>query len=103
MFNFENLGQTFFCMTFHISGCKHDTKSILVSIFNIFMIEDIKNNRKKHVTLSVDLETQGHIDFAYDLAYIELNCLFSNNNIKKLYIDSANKMQKEISKVHNKL
>ena len=32
MFDLENLGQTFFCMTFHISGCKHDTKSILVSI-----------------------------------------------------------------------
>ena len=28
----ENLGQTPFCMTFHISGCKHDTKLILVSI-----------------------------------------------------------------------
>ena len=32
MFAFENLGQTLFCMTFHIYGCKHDTKSILVSI-----------------------------------------------------------------------
>ena len=32
MFDLENLGQIFFCMTFHISGCKHDTKSILVSI-----------------------------------------------------------------------
>ena len=28
----ENQGQTPFCMTFHISGCKHDTKLILVSI-----------------------------------------------------------------------
>ena len=28
----ENQGQTPFCMTFYISGCKHDTKSILVSI-----------------------------------------------------------------------
>ena len=32
MFDLENLGQTLFGMTFHISGCKHDTKSILVSI-----------------------------------------------------------------------
>ena len=32
MLDLENLGQTCFCMTFHISGCKHDTKSILVSI-----------------------------------------------------------------------
>ena len=30
--DFENQGQTPFCMTFHISGCKHDTKLILVSI-----------------------------------------------------------------------
>ena len=28
----ENQGQTPFCMTFHISGCKRDTKLILVSI-----------------------------------------------------------------------
>ena len=28
----ENRGQTPFCMTFQISGCKHDTKLILVSI-----------------------------------------------------------------------
>ena len=28
----ENQGQTLFCMTFHISGCKHDKNSILVSI-----------------------------------------------------------------------
>ena len=28
----ENQGQTPFCVTFLISGCKHDTKSILVSI-----------------------------------------------------------------------
>ena len=30
--DFENKGQTLFCMTFHISGCKHDMKLILVSI-----------------------------------------------------------------------
>ena len=30
--DFENQGQTPFCMTFHISGYKHDTKLILVSI-----------------------------------------------------------------------
>ena len=28
----ENQGQTPFCMTFLISGCKHDTRLILVSI-----------------------------------------------------------------------
>ena len=43
MFDLENLGQTFFCMTFHIFGCKHDTKSILVSIstFSISRISKI--------------------------------------------------------------
>ena len=28
----ENQGQTPFCMSYHISGCKHDTKLVLVSI-----------------------------------------------------------------------
>ena len=32
LYDLENQGQTPFCMTFHISGCKHDTKLILVSI-----------------------------------------------------------------------
>ena len=60
-------------MTFHISGCKHDTKSIFNGVdFNIFKIEDIKNNKNKHVTLSVDLETQGHTLFSYYLAYLRL-------------------------------
>ena len=72
MFDLENLGQTLFCMTFHISGCKHHTKSILVSILTFSEIEDIKNVENKHVTLTVDLETQGHTLFSYDLAYLRL-------------------------------
>ena len=32
LYDLENQGQTTFCMTFLISGCKHDTKLILVSI-----------------------------------------------------------------------
>ena len=32
LYDLENQGQTPFCMTFLISGCKHDTKLILVSI-----------------------------------------------------------------------
>ena len=40
--------------------------------FNIFKIKDIKNNKNKHVTLSDDLETQGHTLFSYDLAYLRL-------------------------------
>ena len=33
----ENQGQTPFCMTFHISGCRRDTKLILVSILTFSM------------------------------------------------------------------
>ena len=78
MFDLENLGQTFFCMTFHISGCKHDTIEVDLSVdFNIFKIEDIKNSKNKHVTLSVDLETQGHTLFSYDLAYLRLYACYS--------------------------
>ena len=39
---------------------------------NIFGIDDIKNVENKHVTLTVDLETQGHTLFSYDLAYLRL-------------------------------
>ena len=42
----ENLGQTPFCMTFLISGCKHDTKLILVSILT-FSRSRISNMLKK--------------------------------------------------------
>ena len=43
MHDFENQGQTRFCMTFHISGCKRDTKLILVSIltFSIARVSKI--------------------------------------------------------------
>ena len=42
----ENQGQTPFCMTFLISGCKHDTKLILVSILT-FSRSGISNMWKK--------------------------------------------------------
>ena len=42
----ENQGQTHFCMTFLISGCKHDTKLILVSI-HTFSRSRISNMLKK--------------------------------------------------------
>ena len=72
MFDLENLGQTLFCMTFHISGCKHDTKSILVSILTFSRSRISKLLKNKHLTLTVDLETQGHTLFSYDLAYLRL-------------------------------
>ena len=42
----ENQGQAPFCMTFLISGCKHDTKLILVSILT-FSRSRISNMLKK--------------------------------------------------------
>ena len=53
----ENRGQTSFCMKFHISCCKHDTKFDLSVDSNIFEVEDIKNVENNHVTLTVDLGT----------------------------------------------
>ena len=38
----ENQGQTPFCMTFHITGCKHDTNSILVSILTFLRSRILK-------------------------------------------------------------
>ena len=66
----ENQGQTPFCMTFLIYCCEHGTKLILVSIltFYIFEVEDIKNVEINHVTLTVDLWTQGHTHSLYDLS-----------------------------------
>ena len=39
---------------------------------NIFEVEDIKNVLKNHVTLTVDLGTQGHTHSLYDLSYLHL-------------------------------
>ena len=64
----ENQGQTPFCVTFLISGCKHDTKSILVSILTFSRSRISKMLKKNHVTLTVDLGTQGHTRSLYDLS-----------------------------------
>ena len=39
---------------------------------NIFEVVDIKYVEKNHVTLTVDLETQGHTHSLYDLSYLRL-------------------------------
>ena len=71
MFDLENLGQHFL----------HDLSYLRLQTWyevdlsvdsNIFEIEDIKNVKNKHVTLTVDFETQGHTLFSYDLAYLRL-------------------------------
>ena len=64
----ENQGQTPFCMTFLISGCKHDTNSILVSILTFSRSRITKMWEKYHVTSTVDLKTQGHTHSLYDLS-----------------------------------
>ena len=64
----ENQGQTPFCMTFHIFGCKHDTIKVNLGVdSNIFEVEDIKNVKNNSVTLTVDLGIQGHAHSLYDL------------------------------------
>ena len=50
----------YFGMTFLISGCKHDTNLILVSIQTFFKVRGIKTVSTNHVTLMVDLETWSH-------------------------------------------
>ena len=72
MFDLENLGQTFFLHDLSYLRLQTWYEVDLSVDFNIFKIEDIKNNKTKHVTLSVDLETQGHTLFSYDLAYLRL-------------------------------
>ena len=72
MFDLENLGQTFFLHDLSYLRLQTWYEVDLSVDFNIFKIEDIKNNKNKHVTLLVDLETQGHTLFSYDLAYLRL-------------------------------
>ena len=94
----ENQGQTSFCMTFLISGCKHDTKLILVLILT-FSRSQISNMLKKnHATLKVDLGTQGHTHSLYDLSYLRLYTgyrldLGVDSNICK--IDFSQKIQNQ--------
>ena len=75
MFDLENLGQTFFCMTFHISGCKHDTKSILVSILTFSrskISKIIKTNTWLTWPYRLTLKLKVIHFFLYDLAYLRL-------------------------------
>ena len=72
MFDLENLGQTFFLHDLSYLRLQTWYEVDLSVDFNIFKIEDIKNNKYKHVTLSVDLETQGHTLCSYDLVYLRL-------------------------------
>ena len=69
----ENQGQTPFCMTFLISGCKHDTKLILVSILT-FSRSGISNMWKKITwpwRLTLELKVT-HI-LCMTLPYLRLN------------------------------
>ena len=70
MFHLENEGQTLVCMTFRISGCKHPTDMIFVSILTLLRPRMSKNVELIHVSSTFDLETQGHTHSSYDLAYL---------------------------------
>ena len=59
-------------MTFHISGCKHDTKSILVSILTFSRSKISKIIKTNTWPYWLTLKTQGHTLFSYDLAYLRL-------------------------------
>ena len=70
--DFENQGQIPFCMTFHISGCKHDTNSILVVESNIFEVKDIENVIKNHVTLTCHVTL---MCMTLELKVIHIHCM----------------------------
>ena len=72
MFDLENEGQTHLCMTFRISACKHHADMIFVLILIFSRPEDIKNVELIYVSQTIDLGTQGHTHFSYDLAYLRL-------------------------------
>ena len=79
MFDFENQGQTLFLHDLSYLRLQTWYEVDLSVDSNIFEIEDIKNVDNKHVTLTVDLETQGHTLFSYDLAY--LRCMSAIDSI----------------------
>ena len=70
MVDLENEGQTHLCMTFRISGCKHHTDMIFVSILTISRPKMSEIVKTICVSLTFDLETQGHTHSSYDLAYL---------------------------------
>ena len=72
MFDLENQGQTLFLHDLSYLRLQTWYEVDLSVDSNIFEIEDIKNVENKHLTLTVDLETQGHTLFSYDLAYLRL-------------------------------
>ena len=70
MVDLKNEGQTHLCMTFRISGCKHHTDMIFVSILTNSRPRMSKMVKIIYVSLMFDLETQGYAHFSYDLAYL---------------------------------
>ena len=59
--NLENQGQTHFCMTILISGCRHETHLlILMSDSNISEVKDLETTKITYLILRVDFENQGH-------------------------------------------
>ena len=58
----QNQGQTYFQMTFIISGWIHATDLILVFDFNIFNVEELKKIQINNVAMMVDLENDTNLE-----------------------------------------
>ena len=71
MIDLENEGQTHMYMTFRISGCKHHTNIIFVSILTFGGL-NFENVEIIYVSKTFDLGTQGYTHFCYDLSYLRL-------------------------------
>ena len=56
----EIQGQTFFNLSIHNKTCNYDAELILVSILTFLRFRDLKKAKINHLTLTVDLQNQGH-------------------------------------------
>ena len=71
-YDLENQGQTPFCVTFLISGCKHDTKSILVSILTFSRLKISKMLKKLCDLDGWPWNSRSHI---YCMTFLSSGCI----------------------------
>ena len=89
----ENQGQTPFCMTFLISGCKHDTKLILVSILT-YSRSRISNIWKK-ITWSWRLTLELKVTHIHCMTFISSGCIHDTDlNLVSILTFSRSKISK---------
>ena len=79
MVDLENHGQTLFCMTFHISGCKHDTKLILVSILTFSRVRISK--KLKTITWPWQLTLELKVIHIIRMTLLISGCMPVNDSI----------------------